>query len=81
MLGPARLCCHFETTRRSTMSGIVGPEIIVLIVVLAWRGPSSLPRLGESLGKAVKGVRDNMPSATKGQPHDPPGPDDPQRPA
>lgn len=67
------------------MSAIVGPElillIVVLVVVLAWRGPSSLPRLGESLGKAVKGVRDNMPSGAKSPAQDQPGGDDPQAPA
>lgn len=56
------------------MGSIVGAElvilIVVLVVVLAWRGPSSLPRLGEAMGKAVKGVRDNMPSGSKGQSDD-----------
>ena len=37
--------------------------IIVLVVVVFWRGPSTLPKLGEALGKAVKGARDNMPGA------------------
>ena len=31
--------------------------IIVLIVVLLWRGPKMLPRLGESFGHAVRGAR------------------------
>jgi Sec-independent protein translocase protein TatA len=52
----------------------VGPELLllllVLIVVLVWRGPTSLPRLGEALGKAVKGARDNMPSRSSGEPDD-----------
>jgi Sec-independent protein translocase protein TatA len=58
----------------------VGPELIllvvVLIVVLVWRGPASLPRLGEALGKAVKGVRDNMPAGSRddSDDHDPGGP-------
>jgi Sec-independent protein translocase protein TatA len=34
--------------------------IVVLIAVLIWRGPSMLPQIGEALGKAVKGARDNM---------------------
>jgi hypothetical protein len=46
---------------------IVGPELVILIIVLVvvvfWRGPSTLPKLGEALGKAVKGVRDNMPDS------------------
>jgi len=67
------------------MSAIVGPElivlIIVLVVVLAWRGPASLPRLGESLGKAVKGARENMPSSSKGEPTNSSSHDDPQPPS
>ncbi len=34
--------------------------IVILFIVLIWRGPSMLPQLGEALGKAVKGVRDNV---------------------
>jgi len=56
------------------MDAIVGPELlllgIVLVIVLAWRGPTNLPRLGEALGKAVKGARDNMPSSSKSEPTD-----------
>lgn len=47
------------------MRATMGPELLlllaVLIVVLVWRGPSNLPRLGEALGKAVKGAKDAMP--------------------
>ncbi|HKZ92597.1 MAG TPA: hypothetical protein VJZ50_10700 [Candidatus Limnocylindrales bacterium] len=60
------------------MAAIVGPElvilIVVLVVVLAWRGPSSLPRLGEAFGKAVKGARDSMPGGSKDASDDPAGP-------
>jgi TatA/E family protein of Tat protein translocase len=35
--------------------------VVLLVVVLIWRGPKMLPKLGESLGKTVKGVRENMP--------------------
>jgi sec-independent protein translocase protein TatA len=45
----------------------VGPELVILLIVLVvvifWRGPSTLPKLGEALGKAVKGVRDNLPDS------------------
>lgn len=34
--------------------------IVILIIVLVWRGPSMLPQFGEALGKAVKGARDTM---------------------
>jgi Sec-independent protein translocase protein TatA len=51
------------------MAAIVGPEllllIIALVVVLAWRGPLALPKLGEAFGKAVKGARENMPGGAK----------------
>jgi Sec-independent protein translocase protein TatA len=32
--------------------------IIVLIVVLIWRGPKTLPKIGQAAGKGVKAVRD-----------------------
>jgi Sec-independent protein translocase protein TatA len=51
------------------MPTIVGPELLLLVValviVLAWRGPAALPRLGEAFGKAVKGARENMPGGSK----------------
>ncbi len=31
--------------------------VVVLIAVLLWRGPTMLPRLGEALGSAVRGMR------------------------
>lgn len=34
--------------------------IVILIVVLVWRGPQMLPQIGAALGKAVKGARDTM---------------------
>jgi Sec-independent protein translocase protein TatA len=34
--------------------------VVILIVVLIWRGPKMLPQFGEALGKAVKGARDTM---------------------
>jgi Sec-independent protein translocase protein TatA len=50
----------------------VGPELVILVIVLVvvifWRGPSTLPKLGEALGKAVKGVRDNMPDSKDDDP-------------
>jgi sec-independent protein translocase protein TatA len=59
------------------MGAIVGPELVILIIVLVvvvfWRGPSTLPKLGEALGKAVKGVRDNMPDSKDETDSDAPG--------
>lgn len=34
--------------------------IVILFIVLVWRGPKMLPQLGEALGKSVKSVRDNL---------------------
>ena len=35
--------------------------VVLLIIVLIWRGPAMLPRLGEAAGRTVKGVRENLP--------------------
>ena len=32
--------------------------IIILIVVLIWRGPKTLPQIGNMLGRGVKSARD-----------------------
>jgi len=31
--------------------------IIVLAVVIVWRGPKTLPKIGEALGRGIKGAR------------------------
>jgi Sec-independent protein translocase protein TatA len=31
--------------------------IVVLVVVLIWRGPKTLPRIGQALGRGVKEAR------------------------
>jgi Sec-independent protein translocase protein TatA len=47
-------------------SGTIAPVdillvlVVILIIVLIWRGPKMLPQFGEALGKAVKGARDNF---------------------
>ena len=38
--------------------------IVILGIVLIWRGPKTLPKWGESLGQAVRGARTE---ATKAQ--------------
>ncbi len=40
------------------------PLIIILILVVLWRGPKTLPKLGEALGR---GVREAKTEATKAQ--------------
>jgi Sec-independent protein translocase protein TatA len=43
--------------------------IVILFILLIWRGPSMLPQLGEALGKAVKGVRENVDGGARKQDH------------
>jgi Sec-independent protein translocase protein TatA len=38
--------------------------LIVLVIVLLWRGPKNLPGLGTAFGQAVKGARDAMRDVT-----------------
>jgi Sec-independent protein translocase protein TatA len=45
--------------------------IVVLIAVLIWRGPSTLPKLGEAAGKAVSSVRHGFADRPSEQPPDP----------
>jgi sec-independent protein translocase protein TatA len=40
----------------------LGEIVVVLIIVLILFGPSKLPRLGESLGKAIRNFKDGMAS-------------------
>lgn len=41
--------------------GLGGPELLViLIVVLVIFGPKNLPKLGSTLGKTVKNIREGM---------------------
>ena len=38
-------------------SDVLVALIIVLGVVLVWRGPKTLPKIGEALGRGVKNAR------------------------
>ena len=40
--------------------------IVILVLVLMWRGPKTLPKLGEALGKTVRGVREDA-TALRGE--------------
>jgi Sec-independent protein translocase protein TatA len=47
------------------------PELIILLlvvlaIVIMWRGPKTLPKWGETLGQAVRGVRDEANKAQTG---------------
>lgn len=44
--------------------------VIILIVVVLWRGPKTLPRLGEALGRGVREARHEASRAMDGD--DPP---------
>ena len=89
-----------DTSRR----GVVGPRtqyhrvmpvdlllvlIVILVLVLMWRGPKTLPKLGEALGRTVRGVRKDatalrgeIQARAAGEPVPPPdAPPDDQRPA
>ncbi len=49
--------------------------VVILIIVLIWRGPSMLPQIGAALGLAVKGAREKMESDDGGvAPTSPPTP-------
>jgi Sec-independent protein translocase protein TatA len=37
--------------------------IVVLILVLLWRGPKTLPKLGQALGRGVREARDEASKA------------------
>jgi Sec-independent protein translocase protein TatA len=39
------------------MSDILVVLVIILIGVLVWRGPKTLPKLGQALGRGVRGAR------------------------
>ena len=39
------------------MSDLLVVLVVALVVVLVWRGPKTLPKLGQALGRGVKGAR------------------------
>ncbi|HSG86957.1 MAG TPA: twin-arginine translocase TatA/TatE family subunit [Candidatus Limnocylindrales bacterium] len=57
--------------------------IIILVVVLIWRGPKTLPQIGEALGRGVKEARKEATDiqADLSKKQDQPGGDDQDRPA
>jgi TatA/E family protein of Tat protein translocase len=52
--------------------------VVIAIIVLLWRGPKTLPKLGGALGKSIKEFRREADLHDK--PADPTDPDDPDRP-
>lgn len=52
--------------------------IVVLILVLIWRGPKTLPQIGAMLGRGVRGARHEADKLrATGEPRDPTDPDRP----
>lgn len=41
--------------------------VIVLIVVLVWRGPRTIPQIGAMLGRGVKAARDEAKGIRSGE--------------
>jgi Sec-independent protein translocase protein TatA len=55
--------------------------VVVLILVLLWRGPKTLPKLGEALGRGIREARREVAKADAPEPPvDPVTPIDPERP-
>jgi Sec-independent protein translocase protein TatA len=55
--------------------------VVVLILVLLWRGPKTLPKLGEALGRGIREARREVAkSDTPEAPSDPVTPVDAKRP-
>jgi Sec-independent protein translocase protein TatA len=55
--------------------------IVILILVLIWRGPKTLPKLGEALGRGVREARKEVAKTDAPEtPADPVTPVDPKRP-
>jgi Sec-independent protein translocase protein TatA len=55
--------------------------VVVLILVLLWRGPKTLPKLGEALGRGIREARREVAkSDTPESPSDPVTPVDAKRP-
>jgi Sec-independent protein translocase protein TatA len=51
--------------------------VVILAVVLVWRGPKTLPKLGQALGRGVKEARREIDSADPDKPEAPETPDRP----
>jgi len=47
--------------------------VVILVLVIIWRGPRTLPKIGQALGRGVKAAREEAKSIGEGTPP----PDDP----
>ena len=46
------------------MSDVALVLIVILVLVVIWRGPKTLPDLGKALGRGVREARDEIRDAT-----------------
>jgi hypothetical protein len=51
--------------------------VVIFVVVLVWRGPKTLPKLGQALGRGVKQARHELDSADPETPEPPDAADRP----
>jgi hypothetical protein len=72
-LAPSRLASR--DTIRPVGSDVAVVLIVILVLVLLWRGPKTLPRLGEALGRGVREARKEVSKADA-----PETPSEPKRP-
>jgi Sec-independent protein translocase protein TatA len=50
--------------------------VVILVLVILWRGPKTLPKLGEALGRGVREARDAAGPVDDDDPARPPAEDD-----
>jgi Sec-independent protein translocase protein TatA len=44
--------------------------LVILILVLMWRGPKTLPKLGQAAGRGIKALRDEASAKISEEPGD-----------
>ena len=56
------------------IGGLVGTGvlIVILVVVFVWRGPKTLPKIGQALGRGVREARSEAAKITDRKDDDPP---------
>lgn len=62
------------------MSELLILLIVILVLALMWRGPKTLPRIGEALGRGVREARTEAAKAQEEIQHRVGGPDEPTAP-
>ncbi len=68
---PAHDPPHTAAATIPPMGELLVVLIVILVIVLMWRGPKTLPRLGEALGRGVRAARQEASRATEGDPESP----------